>query len=268
MPLKPASGSALEPTLAGSAVGTPGYMSPEQVDGRIGKLGVPSDVYCLGATLYHLLTGHAPCEADQRGDIYQKVLAGEIPRPRSLNPRVAPALEAICLKALALKPGDRYESAETLKADLERWLADEPVAAYPEMLAIRVGRWMRRHRTLVTSTSAVLVCGVLGLAGFATVLVGVNHKLDRQRLRAEEREELAVGAVKKFRDAVQANTELRDRPELEALRKARLKEPLDFFRKLRDQLQAGRDTRPEALAELGRGKFRLGTYHGGVRQHP
>ena len=47
-------------------------MSPEQVDGRLGQLGVRSDVYCLGATLYHLLTGHAPCEAEQRGEIYQK----------------------------------------------------------------------------------------------------------------------------------------------------------------------------------------------------
>jgi len=105
LPLKPASGGALEPTLAGSALGTPAYMSPEQVDGRVGKLGVRSDVYCLGATLYQLLTGHAPFEAEQRGDIYQKVLAGEIARPQSLNPRVAPALEAICLKALALKAG-------------------------------------------------------------------------------------------------------------------------------------------------------------------
>ena len=120
-------------------MGTPGYMSPEQVDGRVGKLGVPSDVYCLGATLYHVLTGHAPCEADQRGEIFRKVLAGEILRPRSLNPRIPPALEAICLKALALKPEDRYESAGLLKVDIERWLADEPVTAWREPLAVRRG---------------------------------------------------------------------------------------------------------------------------------
>ena len=132
LPLKPASGSALEPTEVDSAMGTPAYMSPEQVDGHIGPLGVRSDVYCLGATLYHLLTEHAPCEAGHRGEIYKKVLAGEIPRPRSLHPRIAPALEAICLKALALKPADRYESAEALKADLERWLADEPARAYSD----------------------------------------------------------------------------------------------------------------------------------------
>ena len=147
LPLKPASGSALEPTLAGSAVGTPAYMSPEQVDGRVGKLGVRSDVYCLGATLYHLLTGHAPCEAEQRGEIYRKILAGEIPRPRSLNPRIAPALEAICLKALALEPGGSVRVGRGAEADLERWLADEPVTAWREPFAIRARRWTRRNRT-------------------------------------------------------------------------------------------------------------------------
>jgi serine/threonine-protein kinase len=81
LPLKPASGSALEPTLAGSAVGTPAYMSPEQVDGRVGDPGVRSDVYCLGATLYHLLTGHAPARPSRWGTSF-----GRSWRPRSRGP--------------------------------------------------------------------------------------------------------------------------------------------------------------------------------------
>jgi serine/threonine protein kinase/lipopolysaccharide biosynthesis regulator YciM len=182
--LRPSSGSAVEPTQAGSAVGTPGYMSPEQVDRRFGPLGVRSDVYCLGATLYHLLTGHAPCEAEQVGAIYQKILAGEVPRPRSLNPRLAPALEAICLKALALHPSERYATAEALKADVERWLADEPVAAWNEPFSIRAKRWMRRHRTLVAGLMTVLVLGSAGLAGFSAILAGKNRELDRQRRAA------------------------------------------------------------------------------------
>ena len=80
-----------------------------------------------------------------------------------------------------------------------------------------------------------------------------------QRARAEQREQLALDAVKKFRDAVQANPELKNRPELDALRKALLKEPLEFFRKLRDQLQTDRDTRPEALARLASAAFDLAT---------
>jgi serine/threonine-protein kinase len=271
LPLRPSSGSHLEPTLAGSAVGTPAYMSPEQVDGQIGNLGIHSDVYCLGATLYHLLTGHAPCEAEAVGEVYQKVLAGAIPRPRALSPRIAPALEAICLKAMAPQPEDRYDSAERLKIDLERWMADEPVSAYREPWPLRARRWMRRHRTLVTSTAAVLIFGLAGLASFATVLAGKNRELDakngelagknqeldRQRQRAEEREALAIDAVTKFRDAVQANAELKNRPELDALRKALLKEPLEFFGNLRDQLQSDRDTRAAALEKLARANFDL-----------
>jgi tetratricopeptide (TPR) repeat protein len=184
--LRPSSGSAVEPTQAGSAVGTPGYMSPEQVDGRFGPLGIRSDVYCLGATLYHLLTCHAPCEAEQVGAIYQQILAGAIPRPRSLNPRLAPALEAICLKALALNPRERYESAELLKADLERWLADEPVTAWREPMALRVRRWARRNRTAVSGAAAAVLAGLIGLAAVAAVQARSNRELKTAYAKVSE----------------------------------------------------------------------------------
>ena len=103
LPLKPTSGSALEPTLAGAAIGTPAYMSPEQAEGRMDLLGPRSDVYCLGATLYHLLTGHAPCEAEQVADALQKSFqATFLVRVRSTRD-CALALEAICLKAMAVE---------------------------------------------------------------------------------------------------------------------------------------------------------------------
>jgi tetratricopeptide (TPR) repeat protein len=177
LPLKPASGSALDPSLAGSAVGTPAYMSPEQVDGRAGKLGVRSDVYCLGATLYHLLTGHAPCPGDEIGEIYQRILAGRIPRPRSINPGLSPALEAICLKSLSLRPQDRYDSAEALRSDVERWLADEPVSAWREPFSIRARRWARRNRTPVTGAVTALLAGLVCLAGVAVLQARSNALL-------------------------------------------------------------------------------------------
>jgi WD40 repeat protein/serine/threonine protein kinase/tetratricopeptide (TPR) repeat protein len=170
-PLKPPSGSSLEQTVAGTAVGTPPYMSPEQVDSRVaGPATVRSDVYCLGATLYHVLTGHAPCEAEHTGEVFQKVLKGEIPRPRSLNPRLAPSLEAICLKALALSPNDRYPSARGLAEDIERWLADEPVEAHRESRAERVARWMRHHRALTRAAAAALVAIALVATGAAILI--------------------------------------------------------------------------------------------------
>jgi tetratricopeptide (TPR) repeat protein len=116
---------------------------------------------------------------------------------------------------------------------------------------------MRRHRTFMTSTTALLVFGLATLSVFATVLAGKNQELDRQRQRAEQREALAIDALKKFRDAVEDNPDLKNRPELDALRKALLQEPLKFFRDLRDRLQTDRDTRPDALTKLADANFDL-----------
>jgi serine/threonine-protein kinase len=158
---------------------------------------------------------------------------------------------------MAVRREDRYATALELAEDVKRWLADEPVTAWREPIGLRARRWMRRHRTLGTSMAAVLLVSLFGLAGFTTVLAGKNRELERQQHRAEAREALAIDAVKKFRDAVTANPELRNRLEMDGLRKTLLKEPLEFFGKLRDQLQADRDTRPDALAKLAGANFDL-----------
>jgi serine/threonine-protein kinase len=236
------------PTLG--VVGTLGYMSPEQGEARWDLVGPRSDIFSLGAVLYAILTGLAPYGWHTRGEIVDKVKRCEFPKPRQMNPQVPRALEAVCLKAMAREPAGRYTTALELAYDLKLWLADQPVTAWREPLSLRARRWMRRRRTLVTSTAAVLVFSLAGLSGFASVLAGKNRELGEQRNRAEQREAMAIGAVQKFRDAVQANSELKNRPELDSLRKELLKEPMEFFRKLRDQLQADRDTLPDALAKL------------------
>jgi serine/threonine-protein kinase len=215
LPLKPPSANALEPTLAGTTVGTPAYMSPEQVDSRVGKPGVRSDVYCMGATLYHLLTGRAPCQAEHVGDAYERILAGDIPPPQSINPRIAPALEAICLKALALKPEDRYATAQELKADLERWLAGEPVSCYREPLFQRMWRsgrhnpWVARGVGLATIFFVLLfifssiVFGVLGLVwailgAVIGTIVGAIQGQARMGARRGAQFGLQIGTVVAF----------------------------------------------------------------------
>ncbi|MBV8487804.1 MAG: serine/threonine protein kinase, partial [Planctomycetaceae bacterium] len=101
-------------TRVGLAIGTPAYMSPEQSEGQSSQLGPVSDVYSLGATLYCLITGRPPLEDPDIQMVLSKLRRGEIKPPRAVNPRAAAGLEAIVLKAMALRPADRYPSARAL----------------------------------------------------------------------------------------------------------------------------------------------------------
>jgi serine/threonine protein kinase len=121
------------------------------------RLGTTTDVYGLGATLYHLLTGRPAFDGGVK-EVLEKVRRGEFPTPRTVRRDIPPALEAVCLKAMALRPEGRYTTVGELADDLERWLADEPVSSYREPWIVRGRRWARRHRTLViAATAAVLL---------------------------------------------------------------------------------------------------------------
>jgi PAS domain S-box-containing protein len=121
-------------TRMGEVLGTPAYMSPEQAQGEVNRLGPASDVYSLGATLYHLLTGKAPFEDRDVQVLLGKVCKGEFLPPRQVRPATPEDLESIILKAMALKADDRHASARELADEIERWLADEPLSGYQQTL--------------------------------------------------------------------------------------------------------------------------------------
>src|SRR5205823_9124681 len=114
--LRPFSGGDTTPTQAGAVFGTPSYMSPEQAGGQLERLGPASDIYGLGATLYELLTGTEPVHGQHVGEILAKVKLGKWLPPRHVKGGIPGALEAICLKAMALKPEERYPTALRLAA--------------------------------------------------------------------------------------------------------------------------------------------------------
>jgi WD40 repeat protein/serine/threonine protein kinase len=111
-------------TLPGAALGTPQYMSPEQASGELDRVGPASDVYSLGATLYSLLVGHGPFSTGDLADVLNRVRRGIFPAPRRLRKTIDPTLEAICLKAMSLKPEDRHDSPIAMAEEIEAWLAD------------------------------------------------------------------------------------------------------------------------------------------------
>jgi serine/threonine protein kinase/Flp pilus assembly protein TadD len=215
--LQPTASDGVAPTQMGSALGTPAYMPPEQACGRMDLLGPASDVYSLGATLYSLLTGQPPVQANDKEEMLRRVERGEFPPSRQVKRAVPAALEAICLRAMALRPENRYPSARALADEIEHWLADEPVQAHREPWAKRAGRWMRHHRTLVAALAAS-VFAALVMGGLAWYLVTAEKtarleqeaKLERaERDKAEQRAERTRRAEAQLRHAVERRNEAR-----------------------------------------------------------
>jgi WD40 repeat protein/predicted Ser/Thr protein kinase len=157
--------SGSELTLSGQALGSPGYMPPEQSLGRHAELGPASDIYSLGAVLYHLLTGRPPFQGDTLHAVLWQVQTVEPVHLRRLNPSVPLDLETICQKCLEKDPARRYGSARELADELDRFLRDEPIRARP-IGPLGVGwRWCRRRPAVATLMGALLFALVAGLAG-------------------------------------------------------------------------------------------------------
>jgi tetratricopeptide (TPR) repeat protein/tRNA A-37 threonylcarbamoyl transferase component Bud32 len=190
-PLLPASAEIAGGTQAGDRLGTLAYSSPEQAAGKLDAPGPASDVYSLGCTLYAVLTGQSPYPGKDSDEVLRHILRGQHVPPRYAKPGTPPALAAICEKAMALAPTDRYATALALAADVEHWLADEPVAAYTEPWTARAGRWARRHRTVLVAALVFLVSAVIALSASTALVWAEQRQTAAQKRVAEENFELA-----------------------------------------------------------------------------
>ncbi len=253
-------------TLPGQAIGTPAFMSPEQAMGDLEHLGPASDVYSLGATLYSLLTGTIPFEGNVQ-DALRNVVEGRFPAPRAIDPTIDPALEAICLKAMAKSPGDRYATSRALAEDIDRWSADEPVTAWREPWTVRLRRSLVRHKTLAAGCAAAAVVALLAVAVVAGVerrsnqaLAAKNLELSmanvreaRARERAEDNYRLARRAVDDYLTKV-SQDRLINVPGLQPLREKLLDSARRFYQEFLDR--QGDD--PGLRAEAARSYMRMG----------
>ena len=147
-------------------LGTPSYMAPEQAIGNSSQLTSATDVYGLGAVLYHLLTGHPPFAGGTTYDTIRLLLETEPRQPRLWNQKIDRDLTTICLKCLEKNPQRRYPSALVLAEDLERWLKHEPIHARRTGIFGRGKKWVRRN-----PLAAGLITSLLALAAVASALV-------------------------------------------------------------------------------------------------
>ena len=151
-------------TSTDAIVGTPRYMSPEQILARQSRVDGRSDVYSLGVTLYELLTGRAPFDAVTIQAFLKQVLEEPPTPPRKRNRSIARDLETIVLKAIARDAADRYQTAKAFAEDLDRYLHSEPIVARRPGLLTQGREYASRHRVQVLSVALILATAVvLGL---------------------------------------------------------------------------------------------------------
>ena len=170
-------------TLPGQVLGSPGFMPPEQA-GAIGiKIGRHSDVYSLGAVLYHMLTARPPFQGETLHQVLQQAVEADPVSPRRLNPAVPPDLETICLKCLSKEPARRYVTAHEVADELGHFLVGEPIRARPVGLVGRAARWCRRKPAQAGLTAALIFAL---LAGFAGVLRELRRAERAERATTEQ----------------------------------------------------------------------------------
>ena len=227
---------------SGEPKGTDAYMSPEQLKG---KADIRSDIFGLGTILYSILSGRAPYVLDAGEDhaaYRSRIESARYPFPRTVNAAVPRSLEAVCLKAMSYEPQARYDGASALAEEVARFLVDEPVSAYHEPPHVRIGRWIRRHRTLVVSV------GMMSLV--AVPLLAYGYVQERQARRvAQGRGDLALATVEKIRKVI-TDDELMRQPTMAAPREQLLAIQTDFYEELRAQLDSDRGARPEDREQL------------------
>jgi serine/threonine protein kinase len=169
-------------TQAGAVMGTPSYMPPEQATGQ--AVDQRSDIYSLGAILYEILTLTPPVVGSDPLAILMRVAEGDIEPPAKRSPQrarqgwVPPELSAIALKALARAPGDRYQSVEALRRDVELFLEGRSVSAKRDSAWELLAKLVKRNKGVSVATAAAILV-------LSAVVAVAYHSNYQQRVRAE-----------------------------------------------------------------------------------
>lgn len=175
-------------TQTGEMLGTPAYLAPELLTDQRVEATITSDVYGLGTVLYFALTGEAPFFGLTQVAVIDEVRHTDPPPPRKRMPELSPDLEAITLKCLNKKPSQRYSNAGELRADLDRYLAGQPVKARHLTRVQKGVRLIQRHPW--TASLAILTLGLIAfLLAFLVIDYVETQHHNKQMTRAAEQQE-------------------------------------------------------------------------------
>ncbi|MEM9645090.1 MAG: serine/threonine-protein kinase, partial [Planctomycetota bacterium] len=238
-----------ELTMTGQVLGTPPYMPPEQIR-NAKNIDERADVYSLGASLYHLLTGRPPFVASESAETLRLVLDEDPLPPRQQNTTVDLDLDTICIKCLHKEPALRYASASDLADDLERYLDGQPIHARQLSSLGRLTRWQRRSPGLAKLSGALamalVLLAVVSLIGWVTTknLLGQTRSL-LTRVIDNNRQGQAV--VDELFDFVRTEPMLRQ-PGGEAVHREILERGLRHYEELSELAQENQSLLAEQFA--------------------
>ncbi len=182
-------------TMTGDFMGTPAYMSPEQLAANRIHVDRRSDVYSLGVALFESLTLQRPFESPTREGLYRKINFEPTPSLRRSNPRIPKDLEVVVHRCLEKNPDRRYQTARDLADDLRRFQRFEPIQARPAGAFTRLTLWARRNPVIASLGSALFLFLVAGLAW----TTWKNKELDRTNRLLVVRSDEAVRALEEAR---------------------------------------------------------------------
>ncbi len=181
-------------------MGTPVYMPPEQAREEITAISIRSDVYSLGATLYHFPTGVVPFTDGPLDGLLELVRTGSIPEAHKLNPRVEKPLSAIAAKAMSVRAFDRYKSAAALSEDVQKFLADQSVPAYQDSWLARASRWGAKTKTTTALMAVTTVFSFLAVVAGLTINNAWNVREEKRITDLQRRR--ARGCDRDFADSI------------------------------------------------------------------
>lgn len=244
-------------TQSDHIMGTPGYMAPEQADTSKDNVGIHSDVYGLGATLYAMLTGRPPFQASSPIETLRQVVDQTPVSPRLVNPQLSLDIDTICLKCLQKNPDQRFDSALELADEIQRVRDGKPILSRPVSQTEKTILWCRRNplsASLILASIVILVSGIFVSTFFASIANQRYLSESKLREQAEIREKEAV-ELKSIAQNAQQKAEAETRKTKDALLKSERNQYVNLVSAIQMEWAANNPSRARTILNSTPGKL-------------